>query len=97
MLGGEFDISHQAPAAPLFFLSYAHSQRRESNPYVARLFDDLSMHVNEMVPYGNRGDPGFMDRSMGGGERWSRELLTAAGTCQVFVALISGPYVASVA
>lgn len=96
--GQESEIAREGP---IFFLSYAHSKpgrggrRRGPNPNVTRLFDDLSVHVSEMVPLRGGVDPGFMDRSMGGGERWNEELLTAVGTCQVFVALISPPYVQS--
>jgi hypothetical protein len=60
-----------------------------------RLFDELSDHVSELVGRPTGADPGFMDRALDGGERWTRELLTAAGTCQVFIPLISKPYVDS--
>ena len=36
-----------------------------------------------------------MDRSVAGGTRWTGELLDALGTCQVFVALLSVPYLTS--
>jgi len=39
--------------------------------------------------------PGFMDRSMEGETRWTPEVLAAAGTCRVFVPLISAGYVES--
>lgn len=84
------------PRAPLFFLSYAHTPdgRRgpaalEPHTFVRRLFEDLSVHVGELVGRPAGADPGFMDLSMSGGERWTTELLTAAGTCQVFVPLVS--------
>ena len=40
-------------------------------------------------------DPGFMDRSMKGGTKWVAEVLPAAGTCHVFIPLISSGYVES--
>ncbi len=36
-----------------------------------------------------------MDRSLAGGTRWTSELLDALGRCQVFVALLSAPYLMS--
>ena len=38
---------------------------------------------------------GFMDQEMPGGMQWADELLHAAGTCQVLVALLSAPYLKS--
>jgi hypothetical protein len=80
-------------AAPLFFLSYAHAGQQ--NPLVIEFFSDLSVDVAELVGTLPGADPGFMDQSMPGGSRWTGELLHAVGTCQVFIALLSGPYVAS--
>lgn len=85
------------PDAPLFFLSYAHAAEhrktpaapREANAKVQQFFLDLSEHVSELVGRPAGADPGFMDSTMGGGQRWSPELLDAAGRCQVFVPLIS--------
>src|SRR5262249_44305869 len=97
---GEFPID---PRAPLFFLSYAHvtpprhSQvgPHEGNRHAMRLFDELSDHVSGLVGRPTGANPGFIDRAVDGGERWTWELLTAAGTCQVFIPLISKPYVDS--
>ncbi|MGC5017731.1 TIR-like protein FxsC [Micromonospora sp. DT47] len=79
--------------APLFFLSYSRSPARRAtgNPaeYVSRFYDDLSVHVSELVGPVTGVDPGFMDSTIAGGERWTPELLQAAGTCQVFVPLLS--------
>ncbi len=91
------------PRAPLFFLSYARSGGslrpkgpvREPNVNVIRLFDDLSANVAELVCRTAGSDPGFMDRSMQGGGRWNDELLYAVGTCQVFVPLLSAPFLRS--
>lgn len=84
------------PRAPLFFLSYAHARRPdEPNQWVVQFFDDLSENVAELAGRPAGSDPGFIDRSMAGGTRWPGELLKAVGTCKVFVALLSDPYVAS--
>ena len=40
-------------------------------------------------------DPGFLDRGMRAGVDWEREILTAVGTCQVLVALVSEPFAKS--
>lgn len=80
------------PQGPIFFLSYAHARVNRS---VLRFFDDLSMHVDQLVGSPTGVDPGFMDRSMDGGTRWASEVLTAAGTCHVFIPLISSRYVES--
>lgn len=81
------------PWAPVFFFSYARAGRYGKE--AGEFFDDLSQDVAELVGRPAGSDPGFIDRSMGGGEEWFRELLRAVGTCQVFVALLSDPYVAS--
>jgi TIR domain len=88
--------------APLFFLSYAHSAWQRSqgaqpdpNQRIAEFFDDLSENVAQLVARPPGADPGFMDRAIVGGTRWTPELLEAVGTCQVFVALLSHPYVSS--
>lgn len=85
------------PRAPVFFLSYARAKpanRRvapphEADRFVLKFFDDLNAIVNELVPMLPGHDPGFMDRTMEGGERWEKQVLEAAATCQVFVALLS--------
>ena len=80
------------PRAPLFFLSYARGGRA---PHVADFFNDLSDDVAQLVGRPAGSDPGFMDRSMHSGALWLGELLHAVGTCQVFIALLCDPYVAS--
>jgi len=80
------------PQGPVFFLSHAHG----SNPeLVENFFKLLCGHVQEL--FGLSADlVGFMDRSsLKGGERWSDSLLTALGTCRVFVPLVSPGYVRS--
>lgn len=84
-LGGE------DPRAPLFFLSYAHAGRGQQSLLV-RFFDDLSENVAQLVSRPAGSDPGYLDRSMGGGNRWAGELLRSIGTCRVFVALLSASY-----
>ncbi len=88
---------------PIFFLSYAPARPirtsrpgpRDVNRSVVRLFDDLSMHVDQLLGSPTGVGPGFMDRSMEGGTRWAPEVLEAAGTCHVFIPLISLSYVES--
>jgi hypothetical protein len=91
------------PRQPLFFLSYAHSgtgrrpqgPHHEANRHFIQFFDDLSENVAELVARQTGSDPGFLDRAIPDGGRWNRELLNALGSCQVFVALLSVPYVTS--
>jgi hypothetical protein len=78
-----FDVE---PHAPLFFVSYA---RTRAADLILEFFRDLSNHVQELVGRTAGADPGFLDRSMAGGQRWAPEVLRAVGTCQVFVPLIS--------
>jgi hypothetical protein len=88
------------PRAPLFFFSYAHSSEgykangrpHEPNRQFVRFFDDLSENVAELVSRQAGSEPGYMDRSMHGGVYWTRELLGAIGTCQIFIALLSASY-----
>jgi TIR domain len=96
-------ISEGENEAPLFFLSYARPRgapgrnkpTQDSNREARLFFDDLSRYVNELIAWMPSADPGFMDTSMRGGDRWTDELLHALGTCQVFVALLSVSYLAS--
>ncbi|MGC4756361.1 TIR-like protein FxsC [Micromonospora trifolii] len=85
--------------APLFFVSYSRAPvgRATGKPaeYVSRFFEDLSVHVSELVGPVTGVDAGFLDSSIAGGERWSPELLQAAGTCQVFVPLVSSALLGS--
>ncbi|MDQ2879749.1 MAG: TIR-like protein FxsC [Actinomycetota bacterium] len=90
------------PPGPIFFLSYAQARpiRSPAGPHdvnrsVVRLFEDLSMHVDQLVGSPTGVDPGFMDRSMESGTRWTSGVLTAVGTCHVFIPLISTGYVES--
>lgn len=90
------------PAAPVFFLSYARAARSlraapptQPNAMVQKLFDDLVTHVSELVGLPAGSDAGFMDRQVDGGERWESQILRSAGTCQVFVSLLSPAYLRS--
>jgi TIR domain len=91
------------PRVLIFFLSYAQARHirtsqagtYDANQSVVRFFDDLSMHVDQLVGSPTGVDPGFMDRSMQGGTRWASEVLAAAGTCHVFIPLLSPGYVES--
>lgn len=79
---------------PLFFLSYARTSKGQQTR-IKQFFDGLSENVAELVSRPVGMDPGFMDRTMGGGNHWSAELLEAVGTCHVFVPLLSTPYLQS--
>jgi hypothetical protein len=88
-------------AAPVFFLSYARpNSARASGPlerdrFVSRFFLDLSEEVAQLVSIRTGADPGYMNQSVRGGVDWRTEVLNAVGTCQTFVALLSGPYATS--
>lgn len=86
---GDEEPRDDDPQAPLFFLSYAHSGQQS---LLVPFFEDLSENVSQLVNRPVGSDPGYMDRSMVGGNRWAGELLRAIGTCQVFVALLSASY-----
>lgn len=91
------------PLNPLFFLSYkrsswrGHSQGRpqERDRLVAEFFDELSENVAELVSRPTGADPGFIDREIPDGGEWTSELLWAVGSCQVFLPLLSEPYLKS--
>jgi hypothetical protein len=86
--------------APLLFLSHANARKADtgtspagaSDPF-STFFNDLSRNVGQLVYRPPGADPGFIDRQMRTGVEWEQEILRAVGTCQVFVALISDPYV----
>ncbi|GIF22184.1 hypothetical protein BJ973_002509 [Actinoplanes tereljensis] len=93
-------FENEDPAAPVFFLSYWRPKPpmqgvglpREANRFVTRFFDDLTADVNDLIGSVPGRDPGFLDVAGEGGERWRERLLRAAGTCQVFICLLSVPY-----
>jgi TIR domain len=94
------ELDPLTPLTPLFFLSYAHAGEGGRAPAaprawtrrVSKLFDDLSESVAALVSRPLGSYPGYMDRSIPDGGRWTKELLEAIGTCQVFVALLSPSY-----
>jgi hypothetical protein len=85
---------------PPFFFSYhrakapsrAASGGRDYNRHAQRVFDDLSEDLTHLLPLPTGQDPGYMDVEMEFGQTWEPELLTALGTCQVFVALLNESY-----
>lgn len=109
--GGGVDGEHEVdgdhenvhPGAPLFFISYARpdSRQRSSTPQRRRIrhfiqfYEDLSENVAQLVSRQAGSDPGFIDQSIPGGSDWSQEVLQALGTCQIFIPLLSEPYVTS--
>jgi hypothetical protein len=80
--------------APIFFLSYAHMDRRKNSDEI-HFFEALTTHVHELTGALSGSIVGFMDQTMRGGERWSQALMEKVGTCQVFVPLLSMSYVKS--
>ena len=96
--------SHCDPRAPIFFLSYAHSElfvrHTESKPEldVDRFFDDLSENVNALTgrrPGAGGADPGFVDIDMPGSTAWLPEILAKLAYCHTLVALLSPAYLQS--
>jgi hypothetical protein len=90
---------------PVYFLSYAHAdpppgtrlpERSGEDHQVWQFHNDLSRHVRQLVGGYRTGEaPGFIDRSMRPGEKWSRQLRQALRAVPVFVALLSADYVQS--
>lgn len=84
-----------APAAPYFFLSYAHTPRQEGYPgdpdiWVANLFQDLCLDIMQLTNLPPGAKPGFMDsEGQAGSDRAAR---LALATCRVFVPLYSRRY-----
>lgn len=86
-----------------FFVSYARARDRSGNPgaghfsdqLTRQFFFDLSEDVGQLISRTTGADVGFMDMGTPGGTHWLDELLHAAGTCQVLVALVSAPYLSS--
>ena len=90
------------PVAPLFFVSHANAYNdsnigtdMDPNSPFGRFHHDLSQDIGQLTARRAGADPGFLDRGMAAGVDWEREILTAVGTCQVLVALVSKPYTES--
>lgn len=88
---------HPDPVAPIFFVSHATAHGRpdgtkEPNAVFTTFVHDLDEDLNYMMPRRAGANPGFIDRSLRPGSNWEREILTAIGTCQVLVALVSEPF-----
>jgi hypothetical protein len=88
---------------PLFFLSYARSKDADSdllaevprNSEVIAFFRDVVALVRQLHEHLPGDRLGFMDVNVETGRVWESQLLHAVGTCQVFVALLSPPYLKS--
>jgi hypothetical protein len=88
-------VSDEAEGHPVFFLSYAHEHLGTQRNQVLEFFDELCALVADMAGLRAGEVPGFIDTSIGAGREWNTELLTAVGTCKVFVALLSPKYFTS--
>lgn len=86
------------PIAKVFFVSHATahdhdaSGTTEPNTVFAQFHQDLSRDLDQLVARRSGADAGFLDRGLRAGSNWEREILTAIGTCQVLVALVSKPF-----
>jgi hypothetical protein len=89
----------EMPDAPVFFVSYRRPYEpghptvasRPLGPEVRQFFQDLTEDVGELIGAPIGYDPGFLDRADSVGVDWERQLLTAIGTCQVLICLMSEP------
>ncbi|MEV6401159.1 hypothetical protein AB0M39_41370, partial [Streptomyces sp. NPDC051907] len=76
---------------PYFFLSYARipateeRSREDPDRDLDDFHRDLCGHVMQLTDHDGREAPGFLDRRMGIGAEWERQLKQALATCQVFV------------
>jgi hypothetical protein len=101
---GEAEVRRALPdRGTPFFLSYARAEdspssvgeAHYSDQMAERFFFDLSENVGQLISRRTGADVGFIDTKVQGGMQWPYELLHAAGTCQVLVALLSAPYLSS--
>jgi len=77
-------------APPYFFLSYASG---DDDPYVERLFRDLSREVRVIIGARSDEEVGFLaPHSIGLGADWSAELVTTLSNCWCFLAVCSRGY-----
>ncbi|WP_433617246.1 TIR-like protein FxsC [Dactylosporangium sp. CA-139114] len=84
---------------PVFFVSHARPDHvdqaqppQDRYRHVKRFYDDLTANVNELIGSSSGQVAGFVDLAQAGGARWDRQVLRAAGTCQVMVCLLSTDY-----
>ena len=86
------------PVASVFFVSHATARDHnadgptEPNKVFAEFGRTLSKHLEQLVARRSGADSGFIDRDLRGGVGWERKILSEIGTCQVLVALVSGPF-----
>lgn len=89
--------AHPDPVAPVFFVSHATAHDHadgpaEPNTVFSEFVRALDEDLNHMMARRAGANPGFIDRRLRAGSNWEREILTAIGTCQVLVALVSEPF-----
>jgi hypothetical protein len=86
-----------------FFLSYARTPTitpdfgaaLAPDQRVQQFFAELYVNVSQLISLPVGVEPGFMDRTMRGGVRWTQELLQTLGTCQIIIPLLSPRYLTS--
>jgi Caspase domain/Putative ATP-dependent DNA helicase recG C-terminal len=82
---------------PAFFLSYARtgSVGKRADEMVKRFFLDLSQNLSALIALPAGQGIGFIDLAKTSETSWDQDLLTALGACQVFIPLLSVPYLRS--
>jgi hypothetical protein len=91
------------PRAPLFFVSHANARMdgdfmlstEDPNEPFLEFFTALSLDVGQLDPRRAGADPGFIDRGIPPGRDWEAEILGAVASTQVFIGLVSNPYLNS--
>ena len=86
--------------APYFFLSYVRSPMgdpsgtlsADDDKTVLKFYQDLCRHIRHLTDLDPNVSPGFLDRQMAVGTRWSPALKNALATCQTFVPLYEPRY-----
>jgi hypothetical protein len=86
------------PVSTVFFVSHKTAPDHEAgeptepNAVFVKFCRDLTRDLDQLVPRRAGADAGFIDRELRSGEDWDQEIMTAIGTCQVLVALVSQPF-----
>jgi hypothetical protein len=86
---------------PIFFLSYAHTPRRNEDDsldpdfWIRELYRDICLRITAVTERHVR-EIGFMDTDLRPGGEWPTELSRALASCRVFVPLYSPRYFDSV-